>query len=143
MADPPPVSPAPDDATPVEIPYHPNVPQRRSVMLAFTGVMVAGILGGTIGWGLVRASCSDTPMQVQRLLSSLPGYQVHTRSCDWYLLLGALVGALICAIGAAIVAVLALRAQSEWKAHPARPGQRAEGGQPFSRTRGGGNPPRR
>ena len=133
MADPPSVPPA-DDATPVDVPFHPNVPHRRSVMLAFTGVMFAGVLGGTIGWGLVRASCSDSPMQVQRLLSSLPGYQVHTRSCDWYLLLGALVGTLICALGAAIVAVLVLRAQSEWKAHPPRPGPRAQDAQPFSRA---------
>jgi hypothetical protein len=112
---------------PVEVPDHPNVPQRRSVMLAFTGVMFAGILGGTIGWGLVRASCSDTPMQVQRLLSSLRGYQVHTTSCAPSLLLGALSGAVLCALGAAIVAVLVLRAQSEWRAHPPQPGQRPQG----------------
>jgi hypothetical protein len=134
MADQPPVPPPPDDSTPVEVPYHPNVPQRRSVMLAFTGVMFAGLLGGTIGWGLVRASCSDSPMQVQRLLSSLPGYKVHTASCDPYLLLGAVAGTLICALGAAIVAVLVLRAQSEWKAHPPRPGQRVQDARPFSRA---------
>jgi hypothetical protein len=112
----------PDDTTPVEVPYHPNVPKRRSVMLAFVGVLLAGTLGGLIGWGLVDASCTEAPMQVQRLLQSVPGYQVRTPSCDVYLLLGAVFGATICALGAAIVAVLVMRAQSEWRAHPPPPG---------------------
>jgi hypothetical protein len=112
----------PDDTTPVDVPYHPNVPKRRSVMLAFFGVLVAGALGGTIGWGLVDASCSEAPMQVQRLLGAVPGYRMHTPSCDVYLLLGAVSGAVVCALGAAVVAVLVLRAQSEWRAHPPPPG---------------------
>src|SRR3954453_7782199 len=95
-----------DDVTPVEVPFYPNVPQRRSVILAFVGVLVAGTLGGTIGWGLVEASCSETPLVVQRLLTGVPGYKVHAHSCDLYLLFGALTGAVICALGAAIVAVL-------------------------------------
>ena len=112
----------PEDTTPVDVPFHPNVPQRRSVVLAFVGVIVAGCLGGTIGWGLVDATCSEAPMQVQRLLTAVPDYEVHTPSCDVYLLLGALAGALVCALGAAIVAVLVLRAQNEWRAHPPPPG---------------------
>ena len=119
-----------DLTTPVEVPFHPNVPKRRSVMLAFLGVLVSGILGGTIGWGLVDASCSEAPLHVERLLSAVPGYEVHTQSCDVYLLIGALAGTLVCALGAAIVAVLVLRAQSEWRALPA------------NRTPGAGNPPR-
>jgi hypothetical protein len=114
--------PLPDDVTPVDVPFHPNVPKRRSVILAFLGVLFAGALGGTIGWGLVDASCSEAPMQVQRLLRGVPGYKVHTPSCDIYLMLGALSGALVCALGAAIVAVLVLRAQAEWRAHPPPPG---------------------
>jgi hypothetical protein len=110
------------DLEPVEIPTHPNVPRRTSVWIAFSGVMVAGILGGTIGWGLVDASCSDKPLLAQRLLSVVPGYVQHVPSCDLYRLLGALTGAIICALGAAIVAVLVLRAQSEWRAHPPPPG---------------------
>jgi hypothetical protein len=54
-------------------------------------------------------------MQVQHLLSAVPGYRVDTPSCDLSLMLGAVVGATMCALGAAIVAVLVLRAQSEWK----------------------------
>jgi hypothetical protein len=57
-------------------------------------------------------------MQVQKLLTAIPGYEIHTRSCTPYLMLGALIGAVICAGGAAIVAVLVLRAQSEWRMHP-------------------------
>jgi hypothetical protein len=63
-------------------------------------------------------------MQVQRLLGALPGYHAHTRSCDLYLLLGALAGAALCALGAAIVAVLVLRAQSEWRRNPPPPSGR-------------------
>jgi len=114
-----------DDVTPVDVPFHPNVPRRRSVILAFLGVLVAGSLGGLIGWGLVDASCSETPLHVQRLLTAIPGYHIHTRSCDLYLLTGALIGAIICALGAAIVAVLVLRAQSEWRVHPPPPAPRA------------------
>ncbi|MDQ1519842.1 MAG: hypothetical protein QOI55_915 [Actinomycetota bacterium] len=112
----------PEDVTPVDVPFHPNVPKRQSVMLAFLGVLLAGSLGGTIGWGLVDASCTEAPMQVQRLLESVRGYHVHTRSCGLYLMLGALTGAIVCALGAAIVAVLVLRAQSEWRSHPPPPG---------------------
>jgi hypothetical protein len=111
----------PDDTTPVDVPFHPNVPKRRSVLLAFVGVLVAGGLGGLIGWGLVDATCSEEPLQVQQLLRAVPGYEVHTPSCDLQLLAGALTGAIICALGAAIVGVLVLRAQSEWKAHPPGP----------------------
>src|SRR5690349_16622778 len=109
------------DLTPVDVPFHPNVPKRGSVLLAFFGVVVAGVLGGTIGWGLVDASCSEKSLVVQHLLTGVRGYHIHTRSCDAYLLLGALVGAVACALGAAIVAVLVLRAQSEWRAHPPPP----------------------
>jgi hypothetical protein len=107
---------------PTDIPAHPNVPRRAAVWLAFGGVMVSGILGGTIGWGLVNSSCSDKPMTVQRLLAAIPGYRTHVPSCDSYRLIGAVTGAAVCALGAAIVAVLALRAMSEWRSHPPPPG---------------------
>jgi hypothetical protein len=112
----------PDDTTPVDVPFHPNVPKRRSVVLAFVGVLLAGWLGGTIGWGLVDATCSERPLHVQELLRSVPGFEVHTSSCDLQLMGGALGGAILGAVGAAVIAVLVLRAQSEWKAHP--PGTR-------------------
>ena len=57
----------------------------------------------SIGWGLVDASCSDKPMLVQRLLLVVPGYVQHVPSCDLYRLLGALAGAVLCAVGAAIM----------------------------------------
>jgi hypothetical protein len=115
-----PSGPLPDGPA-VEVPFHPNVPKRRSVLLAFFGVLVAGWLGGTIGWGLVDATCSEEPLQVQELLRAVPGYEVHTSSCDVQLMGGALGGAVLCALGAAIVAVLVLRAQSEWRMHPPGP----------------------
>jgi hypothetical protein len=105
------------------------------VLLAFVGVLLAGWLGGTIGWGLVDATCSEEPLQVQHLLSAVPGYEVHTPSCDLQLMAGALAGAVICALGAAIIAVLVLRAQSEWKPHPPGPQPRPPGPQPRTPAR--------
>ncbi len=84
----------PDDTTPVDVPFHPNVPKRRSVLLAFVGCW-SRRLGGLIGWGLVDATCSEEPLQVQELLRAVPGYEVHTPSCDLQLLAGALFGAII------------------------------------------------
>lgn len=90
------------------VPTHPNVPRRGAVLLALTGVVVAGVLGVMIGWGLVDTSC--------------------TGSCDSSRLLGAFVGGAIAAGGAAIVAVLVLRAMSEW--HRATPGQDSSSARP-------------
>jgi hypothetical protein len=80
------------------VPAHPNVPTRTAVVLAFGGVLVAGLLGALIGWGLVDTACDG--------------------DCGPALAVGTIVGAALAAAGAAIVAVLVLRAMSEWRAHP-------------------------
>ena len=85
----------------------------------FVGILVAGGLGGAIGYGIVDTSCTETPTVSEQLLESVPNYEAETHSCDLALLGGAVAGAAIAAIGAGIVAGLMLRAQSEWRAHPA------------------------
>jgi hypothetical protein len=74
---------------------HPGIPSRTAYLLAFTAVVVAGVLGGTIGYGLVDVSCEG--------------------SCGLAVVAGALVGAAVAAGGVGVIAVLVLRAMSEWK----------------------------
>jgi hypothetical protein len=76
-----------DDVTP------PMLPSRWAFLLAFGGVVLAGILGGIIGFGIADVSSQS----------------------DLSHLIGALVGAVIGAGGVGIVAVLVLRAMAEWR----------------------------
>jgi hypothetical protein len=62
-------------------------------ILAFVAILIAGVLGGLIGWGVV---------DLQGGGSTASG-------------VGAVVGALVAAGGVAIVAVLVLRAMGEWR----------------------------
>jgi hypothetical protein len=72
-------------------------PPRAAFLVAYLGVVVAGLFGAAIGYGLVDAS---------------------TGSSGGDKLIGALVGAVFAAIGVGIVAVLALRAMAEWRRPP-------------------------
>jgi hypothetical protein len=74
---------------------HPGIPSRTAYLLAFAAVVVAGLLGGTIGYGLVDVSCEG--------------------NCGFAVVVGALVGAAVAAGGVGVIAVLVLRAMSEWK----------------------------
>jgi hypothetical protein len=73
----------------------PTLPSRTAFLAAFSSIVVAGVLGGVIGYGLVDVS-ADNASGVE-------------------LVLGALVGAALAAVGVGIVAVLVLRAQAEWR----------------------------
>ena len=73
----------------------PTMPSRTAFLLSFLSVVVAGLFGGIIGYGLVDIS-SDGSSSSERLL-------------------GALFGAVIAAGGIGIVAVLVLRAMAEWR----------------------------
>jgi len=68
------------------------LPSRAAFLLAFFAVVIAGILGGIIGFGVADVG-SDS--DVARLV-------------------GTFLGALIGASGVGIVAVLVLRAMAEW-----------------------------
>jgi hypothetical protein len=76
----------------------PTMPSRRAFLLSFVSVVSAGVFGAVIGYGLVDIGC--------------------TRDCSGNALLGAVIGALIGAVGVGIVAVLVLRAMSEWRRVP-------------------------
>jgi hypothetical protein len=98
---------------------HPNVVRKGPVYLAFTSVLVAGAFGAMIGYGLVAATCSETPAKLRQLLASaVPGYAVPTHSCQAQLAGATILGAVITAVGAGIVARLVLRAMTDWKKTP-------------------------
>lgn len=88
-------------------PRHPGVPSRASVVLAVLGVVLAGVFGALIGWGLGDATCGGD-------------------DCGPWLVLGAAAGALVAAGGVAVVAVLVLRAMVEWRHHQPRAQDSAE-----------------
>jgi len=75
---------------------HPYAASRGVLFGAFMAVVVAGLSGAAIGFGLVDIGC--------------------TGDCGTIAGLGALFGGLLAAGGVAIVAVLLLRSMAEWKA---------------------------
>jgi ABC-type Fe3+ transport system permease subunit len=101
---------------------HPNAPRQGPVWLAFALVVLASVFGGLIGYSLVAATCSETAPLLQRLLAGADtGVGASSRSCALQQIGGSLAGALIAALGTAIVAVLVLRAMAEWRQAPPRP----------------------
>ena len=79
---------APDAAPPM-------LPSRSAFLLAFSAVVIAGLFGGIIGFGVADVGSGS----------------------DAARLLGTFLGAVIGAAGVGIVAVLVLRAMSEWNRH--------------------------
>ncbi|MEW6476295.1 MAG: hypothetical protein AB1679_28885 [Actinomycetota bacterium] len=75
---------------------HPYAASRGALIGAFVAVVVAGLSGAAIGYGLVDIGC--------------------TGDCGAVAGLGGLLGGLLAAGGVAIVAVLLLRSMAEWKA---------------------------
>ena len=71
----------------------PMLPSRRAFMLAFAAVVVAGILGGIIGYGVADVGSHS----------------------DAARLAGTLIGSVVAAGGVGIVTVLVLRAMAEWR----------------------------
>ena len=63
--------------------------------LAFVGILLGGLAGGLIGYALVDVQC--------------------TGDCATAGGVGMLVGAIVAALGTAVVAVLVMRAQGEWR----------------------------
>ena len=78
-----------------------GLPSRGAYILAFLAVVLAGAFGGIIGYGLVDVGCSG--------------------DCGLAVVAGLAVGAISAAVGVGIVAVLVLRAMTEWQ----RGGKRA------------------
>jgi hypothetical protein len=107
--------PDPLDGIDDDFVLHPNVPRRGPLLLAFTAVVVCGGLGGLIGFGLIDTSCQEKPSLLERMLESVRGYHAASHSCAVAKAGGSVVGAVLAAIGAGIVAVLMLRAMAEWR----------------------------
>ncbi len=88
----------------------------------FAAIAVSGMLGGLIGYGLVATTCPQSANRIERMLSQqLPEFRAQIPSCAWKELGGALLGTVIAALGAATIAILVLRAQSEWRGHAPPP----------------------
>jgi hypothetical protein len=78
-------------------------PSRAAFLIAYLGVVVSGLFGAAIGFGLVDAQC-------------------HGGDCTVPKAIGAIVGAICAAVGVGVVAVLALRAMAEWRRPPGSSG---------------------
>jgi hypothetical protein len=71
------------------------LPSPLARALAFVGIVLGGAAGGLIGFALVDLQCSG--------------------ACDVPIGIGVLIGSVVAALGTAVVAVLVLRAQGEWR----------------------------
>lgn len=71
------------------------IPPVAARAIAFTVILLGGLAGALIGFALVDLQCDG--------------------DCDLAKGIGLLVGAVVGALGTAIVAVLALRAMGEWR----------------------------
>ena len=71
------------------------LPAPTARLAAFVAILLGGFAGGLIGYTLVKLQCHGT--------------------CAAQRGVGALVGAIIAALGMSVVAVLVLRALGEWK----------------------------
>jgi hypothetical protein len=72
-------------------------PPRAAFLIAYLCVVLAGLFGAAIGYGLVNVSSGSSATDTA---------------------IGAVVGATIAAVGVGVVAVLALRAMAEWRRPP-------------------------
>lgn len=83
--------------SPSSAPEHPlsALPSPLARAVAFVGILFGGLAGGAIGYALVTIQC--------------------TGDCGLAVGLGLLVGAVVAALGMAVVAVLGLRAMGEWR----------------------------
>lgn len=86
-----------------------GLPSRTAYLLVFASVVLAGVLGGIIGYGIV---------DIGGLSISTHGSHATTQPAATSKLIGTLIGAGAGAIGVGIVAVLVLRAMAEWKRQP-------------------------
>jgi hypothetical protein len=83
------VTPPPSDYAPTAL------PSTGARVLAFVAILVAGFCGGVIGYAFTDLQCEG--------------------DCTVQTGIGGLTGAIVGAVGVAIVATLALRAMGEWR----------------------------
>ena len=73
-------------------------PRRAAFLLAYSGVILGGLLGAALGYGVSDIGCRG--------------------DCGTSTAIGAIIGAIIGAVGTGVVAVLALRAMADWRRPP-------------------------
>ena len=112
-----PASPPTPPARPAGAPPLPSAaPPTSARALAVAAIVVAGICGGLIGYGIVD------------IMSAADAGPEASSSGGVGAIVGGVVGAVLAAVGVAVVAVLVLRAMTEWKTIEER--ARAEGREP-------------
>jgi hypothetical protein len=84
----------------------PTLPSRTARVVGFVAILAAGAAGGFIGYAVADLQC-------------------RTDDCGVSLGLSTLVGAVLAAVGVAVVVQLALRAMNEWRVIEAREGREA------------------
>ena len=94
--------PSDTDRPSVPAGVEPALPSVGIRLLAFAAIIVAGVCGGFIGWAFVDLQC--------------------TGDCGTPSAVGGLVGAVLAAVGVAVVVALTIRAMGEWKTIQDRPG---------------------
>lgn len=111
-----------DAPPPVARPYTPTaLPSVTARLLAFFAILLGGLCGGLIGWSVADLQCGggDAVIVLEggAPVSTLPPAvdDDDDEGCTTIVGLGAVGGAVIGAGGVAIVAVLVLRAMSEWR----------------------------
>jgi hypothetical protein len=77
-----------------------SLPSTGARVLAFGAILLGGLCGGMIGYSVTDLQC--------------------TGDCSTNTALGGVAGAVLGALGVAVIAVLALRAMGEWKTIQAR-----------------------
>lgn len=93
-------------------PYRPTaLPSVTARLLAFVAILVGGLSGGLIGYAFTDLQCGpDHPTNARAQIAA-----AADRGCNAWSGVGGVVGAVVGAGGTGVVAVLVLRAMSEWR----------------------------
>ena len=101
-------------------PYSPTaLPPVAARVLAFVAILIGGLCGGLIGYSVTDLQCGGERTIVVDRATATTQVREPTgdteEDCSTWNGVGGLVGALVGAGGTAVVAVLVLRAMSEWR----------------------------
>jgi hypothetical protein len=113
---------------------------RAAFVVAFLAIVIGGLAGALIGYGIVDVGCADdtrdtsrppvlvpapatsTPTTVPALTTTTGGSGTHrSHGCRVASGIAAVVGGIVGAGGVGIVAVLVLRAMAEWERNRSTP----------------------
>jgi hypothetical protein len=93
-------------------PYRPTaLPSVAARILAFVAILVGGVCGGLIGYAFLDLQCGPDHASTAKAHV----VREHDSGCDAWSGVGGVAGAVVGAGGTGVVAVLVLRAMSEWR----------------------------